>query len=90
MRISPETKTLMHTVINGNMTVVPVMHQLSRYRDCQKFLKWLIINNITGHNLLDWLKIDFDNSVMGMVKFIVKTHNKDKDLKPIILGKDWN
>lgn len=75
--------------MDNELALVPIMHQLSHYRDCKKFLRWLIRNRIIGHNLLEWVKIEHGNSVMGMVQFIVKFHNKDAENKSIILGKDW-
>lgn len=79
----------MHIAMDGNSLLAPIMHQLSHYRDCDKILKWLIRNKIVGFNLFDWLKIEHQNSLMSMVKFIVKSHNKDREEKPIILNKDW-
>lgn len=89
MTLTNKTKELMLIVIDNNMALVPIMHQLSHYRDVNKFLKWLIMNRIIGFNLLDWLKINHNNSVMGMVKFITRYHNKELEDRAIILGKDW-
>lgn len=89
MNLSPKTKELMHSVMDGNLAVVPILHQLSHYRDVDKFLVWLNRNNIKGQNLIEFLKFEHQNSVMGMVKFIVKSHNKNRDLKPIVIGRDW-
>lgn len=76
----------MHNVIDGNPSLVPIMHQLTHYRDCDKFLKWLVSNNITGLNLISWLKEKFDNSILLMVTFIVQRNNKDYKIKH---GRDW-
>ena len=84
-----ETRDLFQMVMNGKYELLPIMHQLSRYRDHKKFLKWLFLNGITGQNLFEWLKIKFNNSTMSMVKFIVKHHNKNIEEKPIFLGRDW-
>jgi hypothetical protein len=81
--INPVTKDLMHIVIDGKPELIPIMHQLHRFKDCQKILKWLFKNKITGKNLVDWLKVEHSNSVMGMVKFIVQKNN-------IVYGKDWS
>ena len=75
--------------MNDNVLLAPIMHQISHYKYRDGILKWLINNNITGYNLVDWLKINHGNSVMGMVKFIIKHHNKEFEERPIILNKDW-
>ncbi len=87
--MTPKRKNLMHKVINDQMALVPIMHQLDRYTHCDKFLTWLIRNKITGQNLVEWLKIYHNNSIMNMVKFIIKTVEKSKDLPAIIYNKDW-
>ena len=87
--LSNKTKELMHIVMNGNMSLVPVMHQLSHYRDIDKFLTWLDRNHIVGNNLTEWLQQNHQNSVLNMVKFIVSRHNKGIQNNELILGKDW-
>ena len=87
--LDPEIKDLMHTVMDGNIHLIPIMHQLYCYRDCRGFLKWLVLSNIKGTNLLDWLKVNHNNSVLSMVKFIIKSQNKALEEKPIIYGKEW-
>jgi len=82
-------KELMHKVIGGYPPNVAVMHQLSHYRFCDGILRWLIASDITGFNLADWLKINHNNSILGMVQWIVKKHNKEKAFKPILYGRDW-
>jgi hypothetical protein len=88
--MSPQRRELFQSVLDDNFDILPVLHQLSRYTDCDKILKWLIINNIRGKNLQEWLKVHFENSTMSLVKFIVKKHNKDREITPIVLGKNWN
>ena len=87
--LSDQRKNLMLNVISGNNLIVPIMHQLTHYRDCDNFLKWLVMNKIQGKNLIDWLKVNFDSSVLLMVQFIIKHNNKNKEIEPIIKNKDW-
>ena len=87
--LTRKRKELMLEVINGNPFVVPIMHQLIHYKDCNKFLKWLIKNQIVGYNLLDWIKVEHQSSVLGMVQTIVKYNNKNREIRPMLLGKDW-
>lgn len=82
-------RELMHTVIDGLPDLIPIAHQLSHYTSCDCILKWLIRNKITGKTFQDWIKVDHDNSVLAMVKFIIKSYNKSREDAPIILNKDW-
>ncbi|MCK5608298.1 hypothetical protein KAR91_40830 [Candidatus Pacearchaeota archaeon] len=87
--ISDKRKELIHTVMNDNIKLVNVMHQLTHYVHCDKFLSWLIRNNITGMNLEQWLMINFKNSIMSMVQYIIKVSENNSEFKPIIFNKDW-
>lgn len=87
--ITSYRKELVSMAMDDKFDLLPVMHQISRYRSCDKILKWLILNKITGLILLDWLRNYHKNSVMGMVKFIIKSDNKDRKECAIILNKDW-
>ena len=88
-KLKKSTKNLMHLVMDERIELVPIMHQISHYRYCNSILKWLISNRITGMNLLDWIKIYHSNSVMCMVKFIIKHYNKERENRAIILNRDW-
>lgn len=89
MTFTQERKDLMHLVMNEKFELLPIFHQLAHYRDCDRFLRWLLQNNITGSNLVDWIKTIHKNSVMSMVKFIVKFNEKNREEKAIVLGRDW-
>ena len=89
LELTDESKKWMKAVIDDHPPCVPIVYQLSKYRTCLNILKWLFYANIKGKNLVEWLKINHENSILGMVKFIQMHHNKDKEKKPIILGKDW-
>lgn len=88
-RMTDRTRSLMLLVINDNPQLLPIMHQLLHYRHCDNFLRWLCLNKITGSNLIDWLKVCHNNSILNMVKFIIKSCEKNKELRPVMLGKDW-
>ena len=87
--MSNERRELMLAVINDFLPCVSIMSQLVHYRYCDRFLKWLISNRLTGRDFFEWFKIMFNNSVLHMVQFIVKYQGKNHFLKPIIFNKDW-
>lgn len=84
-----ERRDLIHKVMDGHLKILPTMHALTHYRHCDNFLKWLDKNRIRGIDLEQWLQTYFNNSVMSMVKFIIKTNEKNQEYKPIVLNQDW-
>ena len=89
MKLTEKTRYLMLKVVNDTPSVTPVMHQLSSYTSRDGILQWLIANRIIGPTLLDWLKVEHSNSVLGMVKFVIQHHNKEKEERAIIFNKDY-
>jgi len=87
--ITEKRKNLIHMTMNGEYGLLPIMHQLTRYVDCDRFLNWLINNRLTGRDLLEWINTHHNKSVLGMVQFIIKHSEKNNEVKPIILNKDW-
>ena len=87
--MTPIRRKLITRVMNDSLELLPVLHQLSRYKRCDNFLKWLIKNRITGQTLIEWLRIEHSGSVIFMVQFMIKHQYKNKEYRPIILGKDW-
>ena len=76
-------------VIDDDPRVMPIAHQISKYKNSLDITDWLIKNKITGIILLDFLKTKFENSILEMVKFIIMKINKDKEPKPIYAHKDY-
>ena len=76
-------------IVEDTPSLMPVIYEISKYKHSLDIQVWLIKNKLTGKNLVSWLKESFDNSIMSMVKFIIKKVNKDKEIKPIIAHKDY-
>ena len=76
-------------IVEDTPSLVPVIYEISKYKHSLDIQVWLIKNKLTGKNLVSWLKESFNNSIMSMVKFIIKKVNKDKEIKPIIAHKDY-
>ena len=76
-------------IIDQDPRVIPIAHGISRYKNQLDISIWLIRNKITGEILLDFLKVNFENSIMSMVKFIIMKINKDNQIKPIYAHKDY-
>tara|TARA_B100000749_G_C18269903_1_gene399908 strand:- start:393 stop:710 length:318 start_codon:yes stop_codon:yes gene_type:complete len=76
-------------IVDGDPRVMPIVHQIHNYRYSVDISRWLYENQITGKILLDFLKVSFENSIMGMVKFIIMKINRAKEIKPIYVNKDY-
>lgn len=56
---------------------------------CDEVLSWCIYNNITGKVFVDWIKIIHSRGVLNSYQFICSRIDKEKELKPIIAGRDY-
>ena len=68
---------------------MPVAYEISKYKHSLDIQVWLIKNKMTGKILQSWLKEEFDNSIMSMIKEIIMRINRDKEIKPIYAHTDY-
>lgn len=86
--MSPGIRELFMRVTDGDQRLLPMMHQLWHYRRHPELLNWLIGRRITGPLFFQFVKVEFDGSVMAMVKYILSV--LDSDQKTVIeYGRDW-
>jgi hypothetical protein len=76
-------------IIDEQPGLMPVAYEISKYKHSLDIQVWLLKNKITGKILQSWLKEEFDNSIMSMIKYIIKRVNSDKELPRIIGGVDY-
>lgn len=76
-------------IIDEQPGLMPVAYEISKYKHSLDIQVWLIKNKMTGKILQSWLKEEFDNSIMSMVKEIIMRINRDKEVKPIYAYKDY-
>ena len=88
-KMTENIRELMHDCIDGESRLVGIMHIMTNFVYVEKILKWLVIHNIRGKNLIDWIDKQHSGSVMGMVQFIIMKVNREKKEAPVIYGKDW-
>lgn len=89
VQMTSERREIMMRVIDGVYANVAIVYQLSRYTDCDKLCLWIIRHGYAGKNLVPWIKGQFCNSILSMVQWIVAKNNRE-NLKPVLLGRDWN
>jgi len=83
-------RELIFKVIDGDPRVVDVMYHFDRFVHCEPMLRWLIANQITGKKFFELYLEGFKASWLTMGKWIIMKINKDKDLKPLIGGRDFH
>jgi hypothetical protein len=76
-------------IIDEQPGLVPLAYEISKYKHSLDIQVWLIKNKMTGRNLQSWLKVEFNNSMMSLIKYIIKKANGDKEIKPIYAHKDY-
>jgi len=76
-------------VLDGEVSILPIMHQISNYRDADKILSWLIKNSLTGKEFKTWFNGNFQGSLLSMIKWVAMKNNKEKEYRPIMAGRDW-
>lgn len=70
--MSHERRELMLAVMDGDYDLVGTLHLFSRYRHCDTFLRWLLVNRYTGRSLRDILVRRFRGRVDHLVDYIVR------------------
>lgn len=71
-----------------NEMVANFLFHIKDYRQIDHMLAWLIKNNITGKNLLAWMRWEHKNSILRTATDIVRCIEGDVD-KKILVGRDY-
>lgn len=88
--MSSQRRDLLLKLCNDNAEAVTIAYHLTGYRRCDQIASWLIKQNLTGRTLVDWLKINWEMSMLSMVKYVLKKIDSDVTVRPILFGKDFN
>lgn len=59
-------------VMDGDHQLVGTMYMIYKYKDHERFLKWLIKHNITGKALSTWIIQRWGPRIDEMIEFIVQ------------------
>lgn len=69
---------------------VPVyLHILDRFVRCELILEWLIRHRFTGPKFVEFIKTAHMNSALRLGAWVLQTVDKEKEAKPVILGRDF-
>jgi len=64
-------KERMLTLINGDTRVFPYLQHIEVFKRKAEICTWLIESKITGKNLMDWIKVNFDGSCFEMCRYVL-------------------
>jgi len=81
--MNPQTRQSMLKIIDGQETLVRFCYFLSQFKRCDQMLRFLINSRLIGATLVDWLKVNFEDSFLQASAFILKHVKKDNELKPV-------
>lgn len=86
--MSEHTRRLIFKVMNGDTSVLPILHLIYNYVRCDEILTWCLRNGITDRRLANTLHFEFQNSHQNMVKYILGKIEREPKAK-ILYGIDW-
>ena len=81
-------RLVMLEIADGNMKVLPYLHQIYNMTRCDEAFAWLLKNKLRGQRFLDFVRMECDNSLLKLVAVLLKKIEKEKDLRPVFAGKD--
>lgn len=82
-------RQLLLSVTDGDLRLTPILFQWNSFARVELVLRWCIANRLTGKNLFEWLQLNFQNSIMGPIQFILMKIDRDPEYKPIRVGRDY-
>lgn len=74
-------------VLDGNQNLFPVMFNWHHLTRCDELLDWCLVNRITGNSLSDFIKLN--GGILKTAGFILMKIDREKQTRPIIVGKDY-
>jgi len=83
--MTESTRQLMLKIIDGQETVVRFCYFLSQFKRQDQMLQFLINARLTGRTLVDWLKVNFQNSFLEASAFILRYVKGDAEKQPVFL-----
>jgi hypothetical protein len=76
----------LHTM-DGDFRLKILMWYIHEHRQCERILDWCIVNQVIGRDLVTFLQ-DNGNSILEVIKQIVRRIERDGMVRPLIVGRD--
>ena len=68
---------LCNEVADGCKYAYPLIHNFYKYKKFDVIIQWLFDNNVKGMKLVDWVRIEHNNSPLFAVIYILKRVERD-------------
>jgi hypothetical protein len=75
-------------LLDGRQDLMHHVYHINNLVHGERVADWLLRNGFKGENLANWLRSEFDNSVIKMAAHVVSKIN-NAHIKPIIMGEDY-
>lgn len=76
-------------LVDGRNDLLHHIYMLNNFVHGEAIADWLLKRGLKGALLKEWLLSEFQDSVLEMVKHVVKDVNRARTTKPIIVGEDY-
>lgn len=87
--MTEKRRDLIFQLTEGNLKLLPLMHELTQYERCDEVLAWLVGRKITGEDLWEYYTKIWSNRILSMTQFILMRIDRNKEIKPILYGVDY-
>jgi len=87
--ISPQRREKFFKVLDGEQQLLPLIFFLSKSTRVDQMLDWLIQHKITGKALIEWVKLEQNQSFLFTAQEITKWMDGDREYRVLEFGKDF-
>lgn len=79
---------MMFKISDGKEKALPYLHFIYNMTRCDEALSWLVKNKICGQRFLDFVRMECDNSLLKLGSVLKSKIEKEKELRPLYVGRD--
>lgn len=80
---------MMRAVANGQTSLGVLLWHFNQMTRCDEILSWLLKNNITGFELMGFMRFGCGNGILNTAKEILRRIDRDKEASAILVGRDY-
>lgn len=75
-------------VLDGDQRLLPLAFLINKAKRSDEMLDWLLLNRITGVNLVSWFHIENEGSFLYACQDIIRRLEREIEHRPLIMGDD--
>lgn len=80
---------MMRAVADGQTSLGVLLWHMNQMTRCDEILAWLLKNNVTGYELLGFMRFKCGNGILSTIKEITRRIDSDKEASAILVGRDY-